>query len=55
MPYETFDLRFENCEHAPKIPLLHKCRRQPVFHLPPGAKGSSPAWEVPEVHERARN
>jgi hypothetical protein len=23
MPYETFDLHFEKCEHTLKIPLLH--------------------------------
>jgi hypothetical protein len=23
MPYETFDLRFEKCEHVLKIPLIH--------------------------------
>jgi hypothetical protein len=23
MPYETFDLRFEKCEHIQKIPLQH--------------------------------
>jgi hypothetical protein len=23
MPYESFDLRFEGCNHTMKIPLLH--------------------------------
>ena len=47
MPYETFDLRFEKCEHVLKIPLIHNSRRyicHPELRDRPFLESARSAW-----------
>jgi hypothetical protein len=57
MPYETFELRFEGCNHTMKIPLLHNQDVSRCFICHPElrdipATGKCPACVSAARHER---
>jgi hypothetical protein len=48
MPYETFDLHFENCEYTLKIPLLHNVDDSRYFICHPELRDSPPSGKCPK-------
>jgi hypothetical protein len=54
MPYETFELRFTDCEHVLNVPLIHSTHRVTCYVCEPEmrdvpAKGKCPKCEDAEA------